>query len=128
MNEKVRIAIEEIQAAFPEANCVATPDGQGGAHVYLDPVPVGPRYSKQESWIGFHVTFQYPYADVYPHYVRHDITRADGKPLGEAFHLGQQFQGRSAVMVSRRSNRLNPATDTALLKLQKVLQWVSTRP
>jgi hypothetical protein len=36
--------------------------------------------------------------------------------------------GRPALQLSRRSNRLNPATDTALLKLMKVRQWFSTRP
>ena len=128
MNENVRKAIEDIQAAFPEAACTSTPDGQGGAYVILDPVKPGGPYSQEDSWVGFQLTFQYPYADVYPHYVRHDLSRKDGEKLGEAFHQNQSFQDRPAVMVSRKSTRLNPSTDTALLKLQKVLQWISTRP
>lgn len=128
MNAAVEKAIEEIRAAYPEAVLTTTPDGQGGAYVEIDPIHLGKVYTQETSWIGFHVTFQYPHADVYPHYVRADLSRVDGAALGEAFHLGQAFQGKAAVMVSRRSNRLNPGTDTALLKLQKVLQWISTRP
>ena len=34
------------------------------------------------------------------------------------------FQGQPAIQVSRRSNRLNPETDTAALKLLKVVTWM----
>ena len=34
----------------------------------------------------------------------------------------------AATMVSRKSNRWNPAQDTAALKLAKVLDWIRTRP
>jgi len=37
------------------------------------------------------------------------------------------FENRTAVQISRRSNRLDPATDTALIKLHKVLEWLRTR-
>ena len=65
---------------------------------------------------------------MYPHFVRSDLQRKDGRPLGEAVTGGHTFLGRSALQLSRRSNRLNPAVDTALLKLMKVLQWLSTHP
>ena len=38
------------------------------------------------------------------------------------------FEGRPAIQISRRSNHINPRTDTALIKLQKVLTWLTTRP
>ncbi len=72
------------------------------------------------------MVFQYPYANVYPHFVRGDLTRSDGQPLGEGTSV-TTFDSRSAVQLSRRSNRLNPATDSAVLKLHKVLAWLGTR-
>jgi len=48
---------------------------------------------------------------VYPHFVRHDLTRVDGQQLGEATSQAS-FEGRPAIQISRKSNRLNPATDT----------------
>jgi hypothetical protein len=58
--------------------------------------------------------------------VRPDLSRIDGKALGEG--LGHaQFRGQAAVQISRRSNKLNPATDTAALKLLKVLKWLRSR-
>lgn len=128
MNENVCKAVDEIKAAFPAVVCNASDDGEGGAIVVLEDVHLGDLYDPSASWIGFRITFQYPYADVYPHFVRHDLRRVDGKPLGEAINGGQQFLGRPAVMLSRKSSRLNPSTDTALLKLQKVLKWISTHP
>lgn len=128
MNQNVSNAVEEIRAAFPTVTCQVVEDGEGGAFVTLEAAEIGEIYEPSSSWVGFRITFQYPYADVYPHFVRHDLRRRDGRPLGEAINPGQQFQGWPSVMLSRKSNRLNPTTDTALLKLQKVLTWLSTRP
>src|SRR5437762_2181603 len=100
-------AIEEIQSSFPNWAVEAEPDGSGGAFVLLQKVPLGPPYSQADTWIAFQITFQYPYADVYPHFTRPDLTRADGKPLGEGLGGGAQFRNRSAIQISRRSNKLN---------------------
>ena len=89
--------------------------------------PSGVPYVQAEIWIGFHITFQYPYADVYPHFTNADLARSNGTGLGEGFGSGS-FQGRSAMQISRRSNRLNPQTDTAALKLLKVVRWMKSRP
>ena len=119
-------AIEQIRANFPDCPLAAVPDGSGGALVTVSNAPLGPPWAQTDTWISFAITFQYPYADVYPHFVRHDLQRADGKPLGEG--LGQaQFRGAPAIQISRRSNKLNPATDTACLKLLKVLQWLRSK-
>jgi hypothetical protein len=122
----VQVAVEQIRANFPECPLEAIPDGSGGAFVTLTNVPLGSPWTQADTWIGFQITFQYPYADVYPHFIRPDLTRTDGKPLGTG--LGQaQFRNQPAVQVSRRSNKLNPATDTANLKLLKVLQWLRSQ-
>lgn len=127
MTLEVTQAVEEIRTAFPTAEVDVSEDGAGGAYVVVRDLPLAEIYSQRETWVGFHVTHTYPYADVYPHFVRADLARANGAPLGEGTSL-TTFRGRPAVQLSRRSNRHNPATDTALLKLQKVLRWLNSRP
>lgn len=127
LTPEVRQAIDEIAAAFPDATVSTEADGEGGAYVFVRDVALAPIYRQQETWVGFHITYTYPSADVYPHFVREDLCRADGNPLGDGMSP-QNFRSRPAIQLSRRSNRLNPATDTALLKLQKVLRWLNNRP
>lgn len=127
MKTEVAVALDEIRATFTGHAVVVREDGEGGAFVIIEGVDPGSIYSQREIWIGFRITFQYPYADVYPHYVRADLARVDGKVLGDGTSLNS-FEGRAAVQVSRRSNQLNPATDTAVRKLLKVLEWLRTRP
>jgi hypothetical protein len=119
-------AIEEIRATFEGATVSVRDDGEGGAYVRVDPVDPGAAYRQRATWIGFRITAQYPYADVYPLFVRHDLTRVDSRQLGEGMALNN-FDGQPAVQVSRRSNHLNPATDTAAIKVLKVLSWMATR-
>ena len=128
MNQAVQVAIEQLRTALPETRVEAQEDGQGGAWVIVENVAVGDIYLPDSSWIGFRITFQYPHADVYPHFVRSDLQRKDKRPLGDGITGGHTFLGRSALQISRRSNRLNPATDTALLKLMKVLDWLAKHP
>ena len=127
LTPEVSDAIEEIRDAFPDAEvAIIREDGQGGAFVVVDPVDLGAPYAQDTTWIGFQITFQYPYSDCYPHFVRGDLSRGDGGPLGDATSAGT-WEGRPAIQLSRRSNRLNPATDTAVTKLLKVLAWLRSR-
>lgn len=128
LTDEVGQAIQEIRLAHPEAELVVIEDGNGGANVIVDAVSLGDRYVPSETWIGFHITFQYPNADVYPHFVRGDLKRADGSALGVGMAQNQTWQGRAAVQVSRRSNRLDPNVQTAEIKLEKVLEWIRTHP
>lgn len=126
MTPEVAQAIEEIRAGYPASDVTIKPDSDGGALVIVSPVDPGSPYEQRETWIGFRITFQYPVADVYPHFVRGDLRRIDNVPLGVGTSV-TTFDDRPAIQLSRRSNRLNPATDTALLKLQKVLHWLETK-
>jgi hypothetical protein len=122
----VQKAVEQIRASFADCPLETAPDGSGGVFVTLRNVPLGPPWAQADTWISFQITFQYPYADVYPHFVRQDLSRLDRQPLGQG--LGQaQFRNQAAVQVSRRSNKLNPATDTAVLKLLKVMKWLRSQ-
>jgi hypothetical protein len=127
LTPKVAEALEQIRTNFPGSSLRVAEDSQGGAVVRLETVPMGPPYVQPDTWIGFRVTFQYPYADVYPHFVRPDLSRLDGRALGEAISPST-FSDQPALQISRRSNQLNPATDTALIKLLKVLDWLRRRP
>jgi hypothetical protein len=126
MTPEVEAAIKQVRRGFPDSAITAAEDGQGGASVLLETVPLGPPYGQETSWLGFRIPFNCPYADVYPHFVRGDLTRLDGQPLGEATSLGT-FDGRPAVQISRRSNRRDQ-TETPLLKALKVLEWLRRRP
>ena len=128
MTEAVSNAVEEIKAAFPDTPCVVIEDNNGGVVVILEEVSLGPLYSPETSWVGFGIGFQYPSSDVYPHFLRNDLSRTDGRPLGDGIQLNHTFQKRPAMQLSRKSNRWNPQVDTALIKLQKVLQWFMTHP
>ena len=116
-------AIEEIRCTFDPYAVQEEPDGSGGAIVVVKDIPVGFPYVQAQVWIGFQITFQYPYADVYPHFTNANLARSDGGGLGGGFGTAE-FRDQPAIQVSRRSNRLNPETDTAALKLLKVIRWM----
>jgi hypothetical protein len=129
MTDAVKKAMEQIDAAYPgEKRIEVQEDGQGGVYVIVNDVDIGTIYEQSTTWVGFRIVFNYPYADVYPHFVRSDLVRKDGRPLGDGISGGHLFLGRAALQLSRRSNRLNPATDTAATKLLKVVQWLATHP
>ena len=127
MTADVEQAIRDIRAAYPDTEVEVVEDGAGGAKVVVRTVPLAEIYRQRETWIGFHIVDAYPYADVYPHFVRPDLQRVDDQPLGNGTSSAR-FLDKEAIQLSRRSNRLNPATDTALLKLQKVLLWLNNGP
>lgn len=126
MTPEVAEAVDEIRSSFQESAVDVREDGEGGAVVFVEPVDPGPQYQQRSTWVGFRITFQYPYSDVYPHFVRGDLARVDGAPLGEGTSV-TSFEGRPSVQLSRRSNRLNPEADTAVIKLHKVLAWLRSR-
>ena len=126
----VEEAIKDLQKAFPEATVSPTEDGQGGAHIVIESVPLDPQvFVQSETWVGFDLSFQLPYADVYPIHVRPDLARRDGRELrDEALHPDNSFQGRSSLMLSRRSNNRDPEQDKPHLKVLRVLEWLRRWP
>jgi hypothetical protein len=126
--DAVAKAIAEIERCLAPATVTVRDDDEGGAWVIVDDVPLGGPWAEPKTWIGFRITYTYPYSDVYPHFVRRDLTRADGTaPMGEAM-AHATFEGREAIQISRASNKRDPARETAALKLQKVLTWLRSRP
>lgn len=124
MNASVRAAVEQLERAFLGHRLEVLEDGQGGAFVIVEDLELGPAFTPSRSWVGFQIPALYPRADIYPHYVCPELTRVSG-PLTTPLNPDRQMPGfnRAAVMVSRRSNRWDPARDTAALKLHRVLMW-----
>ena len=130
MTPEVEAALDELRAHFPGHRVECTPEQQGGAYMIVHGLDLGSAYLPTATWVGFLLSFQYPYTDVYPHFIDLSVRRADSRPLGQGFAPGVQWPGWTigpAVQVSRRSQRWNPATDTAALKLAKVLDWIQQR-
>lgn len=128
INPSVEEGIADLRNSFPEYTMLIESDGQGGAFVTIEGVDLGASYSPSTTWVGFQITFQYPFSDVYPHYIRPDVVRKDGRHLTSPFHPNNRFapptNPRAAIMVSRRSNRRDPGQETAAIKLAKVLEWI----
>lgn len=127
----IQLAIDEIRSAFPGVTLDIEPDPEGGAFIKAHQFDLGNQYEPPQSWSAFRITFQYPFADVYPHFFVPNLRRQDGKPLGEGFHPNNQWQhpfgNETATMVSRRSNRRDADTETAALKLAKVIDWIRSQ-
>lgn len=122
-------AIEVIRTTFADASVAVEEDGLGGAWVVVDPVPAGPSYSQETTWIGFQIQYLSPTTDVYPHFVRGDLVRKDGSDLGASFQRVPSWgpHGVPAVQVSRANRHHNPNVDTPVVKLLKVIEWVQSR-
>ncbi len=126
MKSEVGQAVEELRRCFGDAEIVAHAKDDGGAVVSINLIDLGPGYSPQRTWVKFAISFQYPYADIYPLFVRPDLVRADGQPHGEGI-AAASFEGEPALRLSRRNNHLNPEVDTAALKVTKVIEWLRTQ-
>lgn len=124
MTSDVEAAIQELQHAFPGHKVEVVAEPQGGAQVIVHDLPIGNQYVPSTTWVGFNLTFQYPRGDVYPHYIDSGVRRVDGQGHVPPFHVNYTFLNRPAIMVSRRTPGWNSATDSAALKLAKVLQWI----
>jgi hypothetical protein len=131
LTTQVKQAIEEIRKAFAGHSVDVEPDNDGGAYVTVDSLFLGDQFVPSTSWIGFHITYQYPHAGIYPHHTAGDLMRADGQALGEAIHQGREWKTpsrtRSAMVFSRKSHGWDASRDTAAVKLQMVLEWIRTR-
>lgn len=123
MTPEVSQAVEELEATFQDSRVTARDLGDGGAQVTIDPVDPGEQYSHRETWMKFTISFQYPDADIYPLFIRPDLTRVDGHNHGTGISLAS-FDQTPALQLSRRSGKLNPAIDTAAVKALKVLAWL----
>lgn len=138
MKPKVAEAIEELREAFPDSSVQAREDPDGGAYVVIDPVDLGDGYEPRCSWLGFHISWPYPDADVYPLFIDAAVRYVGEGPtpnahvdgaLPQAMTRGASMPGLGtpAIQISRRSNRRDIATDSAARKVLRVLEFLRTR-
>ena len=125
MKLAVEQAVAEIRAALSNHQVEVVADTDGGAYVTVHGLRIGNQHAPTTSWVAFHIVYQYPHADIYPFHCVAELRRVDGNPLGAGTSQGQ-WRGNPATVLSRRSNRRNPETETALLKLHKVLEWIQS--
>lgn len=128
MKVEVSTGIEELKRQFSASSFAVRDDGQGGAYVVIEPVPLGPRYRPEQSWIGFQIPAQYPYADIYPVFVGAEIRRVDGNAFVAPVTPGHTFEGRAAIQVSRRSGAAQDGLQKVTAKILKVLDFLEKLP
>ncbi|MCY3541520.1 MAG: hypothetical protein OXH31_06390 [Gammaproteobacteria bacterium] len=129
LKQEVSDAIAEIRHDFPECVVDVAEDEEGGAYVTVGTIPLTSTYRQSDTWIGFHISFQYPRSDIYPHFTRPDLSRKDDQDLNanlarRAFHFDKEFQSKAAILISRSTRTWNPASDTASSKLKRVVEWL----
>lgn len=128
----VAAAIAVIEHQVP-GHLIQWPDGNGGAHVFIDSVDLGAPFVQSATWVAFHVPHTLPDGDVYPVWMRPDLARIDGGPIGKCNAAGQNFMHQNrdlrwlnepAVLVSLRSNGRDRDVDSPARKLARVLATV----
>jgi hypothetical protein len=124
MKVEVSKGIEELKCQFSSSMFTVAEDNQGGAYVFIENVPLGPRYSPDHTWLGFQIPAQYPYADIYPVFVGAEINRVDGVPFAAPVTRGHNFQGRPAIQVSRRYGAAQNGSQKATAKILKILDFL----
>jgi hypothetical protein len=124
MTVEVEEAIKELESAYGVQNVQVTADTDGGAYIMVSNLNIGEKYIPSVIWCRFRITHMYPQAQVYPHFVNLELKRTDGAALGTGFASPVKHNEVETVQISRSSKNWNPATDTAQIKLEKVLQWI----
>ena len=129
----VRRALEELRATFSGLRVDVLPSACGGAFVRVEDVPLGAPFRQATTWIGFFLSSACPDDDVYPLYLRGDLSRSDQAALTSPLHINQQWPAvegmdtRAAVMVSRRQNNQSCwSIETPSLKLRTVIRWLKS--
>lgn len=128
MKTEVSTAIDELKRQFAPSPVTVSEDGQGGAHVFIESVSLGSRYSPETTWLGFQIPAQYPYADIYPVFMDSVVARKDGVPFTAPVTPGHNFQGRAAIQISRRNGNAQAGLQKATAKVLKVLHYLENLP
>lgn len=127
MRSEVASGVDELKAQFAPSSVTVIEDGSGGAYVIVESVDLGPRFTNQVTWIGGHLTAQYPYADVYPVFIGNVAHRADGVAF-QAPVTPNTFAGRPAWQVSRRNAGAQLQSQSVSGKFLRVIHFLQTMP
>jgi len=138
MKPEVERALSELRDDLPGHELTVREDSDGGAFAMVSGIDIGEAFQPSVSWVGFHITWLYPDADVYPHFIDPAVRyvgsgEAPNKyPDGDlptSVSRGATMPGfdRPAIQISRQSRRRDPATDSALQKLLRVVAFLRSR-
>jgi hypothetical protein len=131
----VEKAIQELREGFPGHDVRTKEDADGGAYVIVEGIEIGETFAPSVSWVGFHITWSCPDADVYPHFIDPETRyvgtgeapnqHPDGN-LPTSISRGATMPGfeTPAVQISRRSNRRTSTTDSPLQKLLRIIEFL----
>lgn len=125
MRSEVASGVDELKAQFAPSSITVADDGSGGAYVIVESVDLGPRFTNRVTWIGGHLTAQYPYADVYPVFIGNDVHRADGVAF-QAPVTASTFADRPAWQISRRNPGAQVQSQSASAKFLRVIHFLQT--
>jgi hypothetical protein len=128
MKVEVSTGIEELKRQFSSSSFNIREDGQGGAYVVIEPISLGTRYRPETTWMGFHIPPQYPYADIYPVFIGAESARTDGVAFVAPVTPGHNFEGRTAIQVSRRSGAAQNGLQKVTAKILKILDFLERLP
>lgn len=127
----IEAAIRDIRDHFPCSSVTIIGQDAGGVWVRIDNVELGGAWAQPMTFVIVHLASTLPFADIYPVFVRHDLSRADGLPLQPPVtpgHLaGPSGAQEPAVQLSRRT-RGDASRQTAGQKIAKVLTWLRELP
>lgn len=128
MRSEVSAGIEELRRQFEDSTVTVRDDGQGGAYVIVESVTLGSNFTPPSTWIGFHISAQFPYADIYPVFIANDIARSDGLAFAPPVTRGHTFEGRPAIQVSRRNAAAQNGLQRVPAKILKILDFLKRLP
>lgn len=125
MLDVVELAVKELKKDFPKADIVALDDGVGGAKVLINNVELGAPFTSEMTWFSFEIPFNYPSADIYPHFTAPDLKLTDGRSFAgfAGLTMGKNHNGDDALQISRRIGKSAHETN-AVAKLLGVRQWL----
>ena len=124
MNVEVSNAIKELEIQFVNSPLTIRDDNQGGAYVIVDSITLGSKYKPESTWLGFQITAQYPYADIYPVFMGAEVVKADGTEFIVPVTKGHTFESRQAIQISRRNGAANSGSQKVTMKLLKILDFL----
>jgi hypothetical protein len=138
MKPDVEAAIKALEVSGIGTGVRFEADSDGGAYVIVDNVAIGSAFEPDAPWMGFHIVWSYPDADVYPHFMDANVRYVGSGPalnqhaegnLPTSLSRGATMGGFElpAIQISRRSNRRHAGTDSAVQKLLRVIEFLRTR-
>src|SRR6266567_825288 len=138
MKPAVEAAVAEIRAGLPGHEVCLKPDSDGGAYVIVEGAEIGHHFAPATTWVGFQITWAYPDADVYPHFIDPALRyigqgdapnhHAEGNlPKAMTRDATMPGFGLAAMQVSMVSRHRNAATHSALHKLVRIIEFLASR-